>query len=342
MLLSVMQRKHLYSKLSTKLSYLTDNDLKNLMFVTKSTTNTNIIELDNHKIFCKQITLTELEYDNQFDTSNLFNLPNYYNYGIGSAGINCFRELLMHIKTTNWVLNDEIENFPLLYHYRIAKLMPEIKHDDAYIDAKVTYWNSPLVGKYLKAKQASPYCILLFLEYIPLVVTEWLDDSYQKNKSYLIQMMNIISFLRKHNIIHFDTHTSNMLTDGQTIYLSDFGLVYDSEFKTSTLERQFYDANTCYDYGYVIGELWVGILKLFLKNINVFKTKYGFDKKIGFSPRFIVSHIDEVAQELNIDVKYIELIKKLIPIIRIQIEFIYDLRVNPKGILFIPIMRLPH
>jgi serine/threonine protein kinase len=274
-----MERKHKYNKLNTQLSYLDDNELKSLVVANKSESNTSIIELEGHKIFCKNIKITELEYEHQFDTGNLFGLPSYYNYGIGSAGINCFRELLMHIKTTNWVLNDEIENFPLLYHYRIVKNMPEIKRDDEYINQKITYWNSSAVGEYLKAKRTSPWCILLFLEYIPLTVREWIDDSYQKNKLYLTQMIKIIRFLRKNGIIHFDTHTNNILVDNQTIYLSDFGLVYDYQFKTTTLERQFYDQNTYYDYGYIISELLGGVLHIFLKSIDIFKTKYDFKKK---------------------------------------------------------------
>lgn len=46
-------------------------------------------------------------------------ITTYYNYGVGSGRFGAFRELLTHTKTTNLVLNEEIENFPLMYHCRI-------------------------------------------------------------------------------------------------------------------------------------------------------------------------------------------------------------------------------
>ena len=74
-----------------------------------------------------------------FDTSNLYNLPTYYNYPIGSAGINCFRELMMHIKTTKWVLEGKMDNFIMMYHYRIIKKENIIidKQQKENIDKKV-------------------------------------------------------------------------------------------------------------------------------------------------------------------------------------------------------------
>src|ERR1700728_2906151 len=118
-------RIKIYYDLNTLLSYLSDNDILQLLAKENKSEGYGInmvFELDNHKIFCKQIKMTDTEYQNQFDTNNLFKLPTYYNYGIRSAGFNCFRELLMHIKTSNWVLDGQIENFPLLYHYRIIKI----------------------------------------------------------------------------------------------------------------------------------------------------------------------------------------------------------------------------
>ena len=118
------KRKKTYYKIKPLLSYLPTNTLSVLIKkgeVGRGNGINSIINLDNKKIFVKSIPLTQKEYDNSFDTKNLYNLPTYYNYGVGSAGINCWRELIMHIKTTNWVLSGEIENFPLLYHYRIVK-----------------------------------------------------------------------------------------------------------------------------------------------------------------------------------------------------------------------------
>ena len=60
-----------------------------------------------------------------FSTKNLYDLPTYYQYGVGSAGFGVFRELVANIKTTNWVLQGAIANFPLLYHARIIPFSGE-------------------------------------------------------------------------------------------------------------------------------------------------------------------------------------------------------------------------
>ena len=116
-----MDRKQKYYFLNTKLSYYSNKEINNIKPIKefKGWGKNAIIEIDNIKIFTKRVVITKLEYDNLFDTSNLFNLPTYYNYPIGSAGFNCFRELAMHVKTTNWVLEDKIENFPLMYPSKI-------------------------------------------------------------------------------------------------------------------------------------------------------------------------------------------------------------------------------
>lgn len=136
---TINDRMRLYYELNTKLSYLSNDEIYNLMLATKQNVKgfgTNaILELGDDKIFVKTIRITDREYNNLFDSSNLFKLPPYYNYGIGSYGFNGFRELLMHVKTTNFVLDGESENFPLMYHYRIIKNLPiTIQKSEEYID----------------------------------------------------------------------------------------------------------------------------------------------------------------------------------------------------------------
>jgi hypothetical protein len=43
---------------------------------------------ERRKIFIKAIPVAKLYQDNQFNTENLYNIPAYYNYGFGSAGVN--------------------------------------------------------------------------------------------------------------------------------------------------------------------------------------------------------------------------------------------------------------
>lgn len=65
----------------------------------------------------------------------------------------------------------------------------------------------------------------------------------------LRQMEKTITFLRQNGIIHFDCHHWNILTDGQKVYLADFGLVLDRNFNLNKREREFFRQNTHYDYG---------------------------------------------------------------------------------------------
>ena len=118
----VRSRVDTYYKLNTHLAHF-DNEKLRALFQDKKHTHgwgpNQTIKLAGTKVFVKKIPVTEIEYNHMFSTKNLYNLPTYYNYGIGSAGFGIFRELVAHIKTTNWVLQASIENFPLMYHYRI-------------------------------------------------------------------------------------------------------------------------------------------------------------------------------------------------------------------------------
>ena len=55
-------------------------------------------------MFVKRVPVTDLEYENMFSTRNLYDIPTYYNYGFGSAGFGVYRELVTHVKASNWVL----------------------------------------------------------------------------------------------------------------------------------------------------------------------------------------------------------------------------------------------
>lgn len=111
-----------YYELSSHLSLVDDEQLNVLLSETEETRGwgrNHTITLGHSKVFIKRIPVTALEYEHMFSTKNHYDLPTYYNYGIWSAGFGAFRELISHIKTTNWVLSGAIENFPLMYHYRL-------------------------------------------------------------------------------------------------------------------------------------------------------------------------------------------------------------------------------
>jgi RimJ/RimL family protein N-acetyltransferase len=56
-----------------------------------------------------------------------------------------------------------------------------------------------------------------------------------------------ISFMKSQNFIHFDAHFHNILTDGNHLYFSDFGLATASKFELSEEEREFFNYHLDYD-----------------------------------------------------------------------------------------------
>ncbi len=105
-------RRKRYFKLSSQIAQLDNAQLHSLFDDSESSLSwelTHTIALGQSKVFVKRVPVTNIEYDNLFSTKNLYDLPTYFNYGLGSAGLGVaglgvFRELITHIKTTNWVL----------------------------------------------------------------------------------------------------------------------------------------------------------------------------------------------------------------------------------------------
>lgn len=242
-----------YHELATSLNYMSNNDIDNLLDSTKDKskgTGLNyVVSIDKINVFVKKLKVTQKEYDRMFDSSNMFDLSVFYNYGVGSYGMNIWRELLMHVKTTHNVLNNECTNFPLMYHYRIIKDTKHrkqnmIKKNDYYIK----YWNSnDNIKKYLDEKNKSDFTLIIFLEHFPYTLRDWILKSKNIEK-YYYQAYDIISFLNKKNILHFDAHLGNFVVDNDEIlYLIDYGLVIDKDFDLTKDEIKFFDQNIQYD-----------------------------------------------------------------------------------------------
>src|SRR5271166_3328680 len=123
--------------------------------------------IDGTRIFVKKIPLTDLERkaENTFSTANLFHLPLFYQYGIGSAGFGAWREVDAHVMTTDWVLAQKCPNFPILYHWRVlhnsgANLVQSKEPEDIASAAK--FWDdSPAVRNRLKALHSASAHVVL-------------------------------------------------------------------------------------------------------------------------------------------------------------------------------------
>jgi serine/threonine protein kinase len=253
-------RKKVYFNLSSQIARLDNAQLRSLFDDRELSIGwgtSHPIDLGQSKVFVKRIPVTNLEYDNLFSTRNLYNLPTYCNYGFGSTGFGVFRELIAHIKTTNWVLEGSISTFPLMYHYRIIPRSGQrMDVDLEQLKNYVEYWgNSADAGNYFIDRANANYELVLFLEYIPHVLDTWLPENPDKLQQSLDDIRKTIDFLRSKGIVHFDAHFRNILSDGERIYLTDFGLVLDKSFALTKDEESFFDRNTCYDYGEVLRNL---------------------------------------------------------------------------------------
>ena len=213
------------------------------------------LELANLPTFVKRIPLTALEAEHAFDTANLFNLPMYYHYGVGSAGFGAFRELLVHIKSTSWVLENACAAFPLLYHYRIMPAQAPWKQRSAEALARhLQFWNnSAEVATFLAARATAPFELVLFLEYFPETLHTRLSCEPHQAEALLRQAEVGLQFLNQQGVLHLDAHLANILTDGERVVLSDFGLALDLAFDLTPEEQDFWQAHVGYDQAQLIG-----------------------------------------------------------------------------------------
>ncbi|MFD8893973.1 protein kinase family protein [Streptomyces sp. NPDC059566] len=266
-------RLAVYGTVATRLSLLSDRRLGEMVASAPplgSGIGGRSAELDIHgtRVFVKRVPLTDLETrpGNVRSTANLFGLPMFYQYGLGSAGFGAWRELAVHAMTTNWVLGGEYEGFPLMYHWRILPDSAPAGFADEFggIDNAVAYWEgSQPVRKRLEAIGRSSRSLVLFLEHVPQTLAAllqehrataqtpgggapaWAEDALARGTA----------FMSSHGLVHFDAHFHNILTDGRLIYFADFGLALSSGFELSATEQQFLADHVGYDRDYTASRL---------------------------------------------------------------------------------------
>lgn len=330
-----------YYQLSSQLALIDDEQLNLLLSETEETKGWGknyTITLGRSKIFIKRIPVTALEYGHMFSTKNHYNLPTYYNYGIWSAGFGAFRELVSHIKTTNWVLSGAIENFPLMYHYRLRPFIGQrpavnMAEHQKYVD----YWNSNQnISQYNLARAKAEYEAVLFLEHLPYTLENWLFSNIDQLGTLIAEMRDTLTFLRKQGMVHFDVHIDNIIvTDGNKPYLTDFGLVLDRQFDLSEAEKDFLAQHTYYDYGeflYSLGghHLFDLCRSLTEPQQTELRGKYGLHEKMGYHGimMILLDNIEAIYADkvIPIDRYYVDTIVKYRPIIMLMHAFSTEMR----------------
>lgn len=224
-----------------------------------------LIEVDGRKVFVKRMPLTDLERrpENVRSTANVFRAPAYCHYGIGAvpnAGFGVWRDLAVHEMTTNWVVSGRFPGFPLLYHWRVlpdaGQSLPDELGD---VERNVAYWGGG--REHIEALRTASASLTLFMEHLPHTLHDWLSEQLRTDDAdaacALVErgLDAVTCFLREQQLLHFDVHFRNILTDGQQLYLADYGLALSPRFVLAADERDFYDRHRHYDRAYAFSYL---------------------------------------------------------------------------------------
>lgn len=225
----------------------------------------HVLDIGGHPVFVKRIPLTERERAHPFSTRNLYGLPTFYNYGVGSAGFGAYRELVANIHATNWARAGEADGFPLLHHYRIRTKREGLSPFDlARHRRTLDYWGGhPAIGNYLADRWAARDELVLFLEHFPVNAHDWLTEHPDQTESFVEDLRDTCDFLWGKGMVHFDAHLHNVVTDGTHAYLTDFGLALDRSFDLSSAEQDFLARHEHYDVAEVIACLGFGLQSAF-------------------------------------------------------------------------------
>lgn len=270
-----------HAAVATALSLRSDSELRELVDAAPRIGagiggETALLDVDGTPVFVKRVRLTDLERqpDKVRSTANLFDLPTFCHYGvgvIGSAGFGAWRELAAHVMTTGWVIAGDHEGFPLMHHWRVLPDARRPLPDElADVERAVAYWGGgTAVRRRIEALQESSASIVLFLEYVPQTLHDWLGvqveaggEAAERACAFVEEELSTgISFMRSRGLLHLDTHFENVLTDGERLYLADFGLAISSRFDLSPDEVDFVTAHQDYDDCYSVTHLvsWLAV-----------------------------------------------------------------------------------
>jgi hypothetical protein len=255
-----------HSAVSTSLALHSDRALRDLVDAAVPVGSgiggkSSLLEVAGVPVFVKRVPLTDLERrpEHARSTANLFELPDFCHYGVGTIagpGFGAWRELAVHIMTTNWVLAAEHEGFPLMYHWRVLPDSTPLPEDLADVERAVAYrGGGSQVRRRIEALQRSSASVALFLEYIPQNLHQWLGSQVAAGDLAVDRACAMVerelaagvSFMNSRGLLHFDAHFENILTDGRRLYFADYGLAISSRFELSQDEVDFFGRHQVYD-----------------------------------------------------------------------------------------------
>jgi hypothetical protein len=237
-----------------------------------------LLEVEGHPVFAKCVPLTarELEPAHRHSTANLFRLPAFCQYGVGSPGFGAWRELAANLMARDWVLSGPLECFALACHWRVldaAPAAPPAAAALAEIERSVAFWHgAPAMRERLLALAQAPARLVLFLEYIPHTVHDWLgaqlaagDGAFEAACAMVEQrLLAELLPMNQRGLLHFDAHLRNILTDGQQLFYADLGLATSPRFELAPDERDFVQRHAGHDTCHALTQLVNLIVKAYL------------------------------------------------------------------------------
>ncbi|HEX6500207.1 MAG TPA: serine/threonine protein phosphatase [Micromonosporaceae bacterium] len=260
-----------FARASTALALLTDARIVELLAGARIAGSgiggtSAVLDVDGVPVFAKRIALTDLERrpEHVMSTANLFGLPAYCQYGVGSPGFGAWREVAANTMTTEWVVTGRTEAFPLMYHWRMVPGAPPLAEEHADIDAAVAYWGgSPTVRDRLTALAAASTSIVLFLEYIPQNLLDWLRLQAGSGETAIASASRMVEqrlradteFMAANGLLHFDAHFRNILTDGTRLYFADLGLATSPRFDLCADEADLVARAVTHDVCHTVTQL---------------------------------------------------------------------------------------
>jgi hypothetical protein len=260
-----------YSEVSSSLMLLSDRKLGSLVDDAGTTGSgiggsSSVVDVAGVPVFVKRVPLTDLERrpGSVMSTANLFGLPVFCQYGVGGPGFGAWRELAANALTTSWVLARRTDAFPLMYHWRVLPGAAALADELADVEGAVTYWGgSPAVRERIRALAGASASVVLFLEYIPQVLTGWLGGQLGRGQEAVASACTMLeqglraglAFMNANGLLHFDAHFGNILTDGQQLYFADLGLATSPRFDLSAAESDFAGRNLSHDVCYALTQL---------------------------------------------------------------------------------------
>jgi hypothetical protein len=216
---------------------------------------TVLVQIAGTQVFVKRVPLTALESAHPRNTSNLFGLPTFLQYGVGSPGFSAWRELSAHETTTASMLKGAPACFPLLYHSRIQPRVPAAVED---LDESDPRWRGlPSVRARVRALEQATSSLALFLEYAPVTLPRWLAEHPFEEAIPVVErgLLLAAQALAENGLVHLDAHPYNIVCVGDRLLLTDFGLVASAEFDLDEAERLFVQRHALHDRAYVMTQL---------------------------------------------------------------------------------------